>query len=56
LGSYACGARTGIENRFKEALKNSEILQHMGVLPFSVTDKLLKMKNKSKLHFDLFLL
>jgi len=40
----------------KESLINSEIPRQTDVPPFSTTDKLLKMKNKSKLHFDLFLL
>jgi len=41
---------------FKETLMNSEFPQHMNVLPFSMADKPLKMKNKIKSHFILFVL
>jgi len=34
---------------FQETLINSEFPQHMDVLPFSVADKPLKMKNKDKI-------
>jgi len=40
----------------KETLINSEFPQHMDVLPFSVADMPLKMKNKIKSHFILFVL
>jgi len=40
----------------KETLTNSEFPQHMDVLPFSMADKLLKMKKKGKSHFSFFLL
>jgi len=39
-----------------EALINSEIPQHMEVLPFSMADKSLKMKEKVKSHFTFFVL
>lgn len=39
---------------FKEPQRHSEVPQHTDVLPFSVTDKLLKMENKPKSHFGLF--
>jgi len=35
---------------FKETLINSEFPQHMDVLPFSMAEKPLKMKNKIKSH------
>jgi hypothetical protein len=38
----------------RETLINSEFPQHMDVLPFSVADKPLKMKNKIKSHFIFF--
>jgi hypothetical protein len=34
----------------QETLINSEFPQHMDVLPFSMADKPLKMKNKIKSH------
>ena len=36
--------------QFREALINSELPQHMDVLPFSVADKRLRMKNKIRSH------
>jgi len=43
-------------NKAKESLNFSEVLWHRDVPAFSITAKLLKMKNKPKSHFDLFLL
>jgi hypothetical protein len=36
-----------------EPLKNSEVLRHMDVPPFSMADKSLKMQTKAKSHFAL---
>jgi hypothetical protein len=41
-------------NSSKETLINSEFPRDTDMPPFSITGKLLKMKNKSKSHFDLF--
>ena len=40
----------------KETLINSEFPQHKDVLPFSMTNKSLKMKKKGKSHFPFFAL
>jgi len=40
----------------KETLINSEFPQHRDVLPFSMTNKSLKMKKKGKSHFPFFVL
>ena len=45
-----------IKVKIKATLIYSEFPQHMDVLPFSVADKSLKMKNKIKSHFILFVL
>ena len=39
-----------------ETLINSEFPQHKDVLPFSMTNKSLKMKKKGKSHFRFFVL
>ena len=44
----ACCSNTLTPRLTKETLINSEFPQHMDVLPFSVADKPLKMKNKIK--------
>jgi hypothetical protein len=46
-------ARTAI---IKETLINSEFPQHKDMLPFSMTNKSLKMKKKDKSHFPFFVL
>ena len=42
--------------KLKETLINSEFPQHKDVLPFSMTNKSLKMKKKGKSHFPFFAL
>jgi len=40
----------------KETLINSEFPQHKHVLPFSMTNKSLKMMKKGRSHFSFFVL